>query len=94
MALAQFIGLQLLDSLATLLFLAHGAAEANPLLRPLLGNGAHPALGLAIAKAAGIGLAWYVSRSGRVRLLRRVNMFYGFCVAWNLVALALAGAVC
>jgi hypothetical protein len=88
--LAQFVCLQLLDVLTTLLFLARGVAEANPLVRPLLGAAAHPTLGLALVKTAGILLAFYAWRSGRVRLLRRVNLFYVLCLAWNLAALVAA----
>ena len=41
-----FLTLQIGDILTTLLFLRHGVAEANPLMRLALGVSSHPALSL------------------------------------------------
>jgi len=54
-----FLTLQIGDILTTLLFLRHGVAEANPLMRLALGVSSHPALSLLAAKAAACLLAWY-----------------------------------
>jgi hypothetical protein len=83
-----FIGLQLCDMLTTLVFLRHGVAEANPLIRVALGLSHSPALPLLAVKAAGCGLAWLAWRSRRHRLLSRINCFFAACVAWNLVAIS------
>jgi hypothetical protein len=90
MLLFLFIGLQLLDGLTTMLFLGHGVAEANPLIRAALGHSATPAVGLAMAKLAGVALAALAWRTGRQRLLWVVNVVFAGCVFWNLAATALA----
>jgi hypothetical protein len=84
-----FIALQLCDTLTTLVFLRHGVAEANPLIRFALGLSGSPALPLLAVKAAGCVLAWLAWRSRRRRLLIRVNCFFAACVAWNLVAISM-----
>ena len=86
--LLVFASLQLCDAVTTLVFLRHGVAEANPLIRFALGQSASPALALVAAKAAGCALAWLAWRGHRRRLLSRVNCFYAVCVAWNLLAIA------
>src|SRR5438128_2463488 len=88
-----FLTLQIGDILTTLLFLRQGVAEANPLMRLVLGVSSHPALPLLAAKAAGCLLAWYVWRSGRTRVLRKVNVVFAGCVAWNVLALAFVEAL-
>jgi hypothetical protein len=87
--LLLFVALQLCDALTTLVFLRHGVAEANPLIRFALGLSASPALPLFALKAAACALAWSAWRSERRRLLSRVNCFFAACVAWNLLALAI-----
>jgi len=84
--LLLFIALQLCDALTTLVFLRHGVAEANPLIRFALGLSSSPAPPLLAVKAAGCALAW---RSQRLRLLGRVNCFFAACVVWNLLAIAI-----
>lgn len=79
-----------MDALTTLLFLRHGVTEANPLIRAVLGASAQPALALAWSKVFAIGLALYAWRSGRRGLLRRMNLLFAACVAWNLVAIAVS----
>jgi hypothetical protein len=90
MLLAFFILLQLLDAGTTMFFLHHGVAEGNPLVRALLALSAGPTLGLAIAKIVGVGLAIFAWRTGRQRLLSRVNVVFAACILWNLAATALA----
>jgi Domain of unknown function (DUF5658) len=87
--LLVFIALQFCDALTTLVFLRHGVAEANPLVRFALSLSPSPALPLLAVKAAGCGLAYLAWRSHRRRLLFRVNCFFAACVAWNLVAISL-----
>ena len=89
--LLLFMALQFCDTLTTLVFLRQGVTEANPLIRLAFGL-ASPAAALIALKAAGCGLAWLAWRSQRVRLLRRVNCFFGLCVVWNLLAISLAPA--
>ena len=90
MLLLQFAGLQILDALTTWWFLGHGVAEANPLVRWVLGWIGQPVLALLAAKAAGLVPALWAWRSGRHGLLRRINMLFAACVVWNLAALAVA----
>jgi hypothetical protein len=86
MILLVFICLQIMDTLTTLLFLQHGVAEANPLIRGVLAVTAHPRIALMLAKAFAIALATYAWRSGRTGLLWKVNLLFAACVAWNLIA--------
>ena len=85
-----FALLQVCDLLTTLLFLHRGIGEGNPLMRAALNAAPQPLIALAVPKVGAIGLAWYAARSGRMRLLSRINLFFTCCVAWNLVALAAA----
>jgi Domain of unknown function (DUF5658) len=87
-SLLLFIALQICDGLTTAVFLRHGVAEANPLVRFALGLSTSPALPLIGVKAAGCALAWIAWRGNRLRMLWRANCFFAACVAWNLVALA------
>ena len=91
MPLLAFAVLQVLDTLTTLCFLQHGVAEANPLMRWVLVWSAQPALGLAAAKLASLAPAFWAWRSRRYGLLRKINLLFGGCVLWNLVALSFAG---
>jgi hypothetical protein len=88
--LLVFLSLQLCDLATTLLFLQHGVGEANPLVAALMRVTAEPAVAVLLVKAAGCGLAAYAWKSGRMRLLRRANLFFALCVGWNLLAIALA----
>jgi hypothetical protein len=82
-----FIALQFCDAATTLVFLRHGVAEANPLIRYAIGQSASPILALAGIKSAGCGLAWIAWRTRRHRLMARVNILFALCVAWNLIAI-------
>jgi zinc transporter ZupT len=81
-----FLALQVSDAATTLAFLGHGVPEGNPLLAAVL-RASSPAVTLTLAKLGACGLGLYAWRSGRLRLLRRANLFFGACVAWNLIAL-------
>ncbi len=85
-----FAALQVCDLLTTLLFLRHGVREANPLMRAAIMAAPQPLIALAVPKLAALGLALYAARSGRTRMLARVNVLFTCCVAWNLLALAAA----
>lgn len=88
MLLIQFVFLQLCDVLTTLAFLSFGVAEANPIARAALGAAqTNPALGLIALKAVGLVCGWYAWRSGRHRLLSRINVLFAACVAWNVIAI-------
>jgi hypothetical protein len=88
--LIQFICLQICDLITTLVFLSLGVAEANPLVRLALSAASQqPALVLAAVKIAGVSCGWYAWRSGRRRLLSRINLMFALCVAWNVVAIAM-----
>jgi hypothetical protein len=83
-----FLLLQTMDAATTLLVLARGGAEGNPLLSsvaPLFGGtfGA-----LLAAKAAAAGLGTYCWWHGRRRLLVRVSLLYAAVVVWNLLVIA------
>jgi hypothetical protein len=90
MLLAVFILLQIFDAGTTMCFLRHGVAEGNPLVRALFGISAGPAAGLALAKIGGVAFAIFAWKTGRFRLLSKVNVVFGACVLWNLAATALA----
>jgi hypothetical protein len=47
-----------------------------------------PSLALALIKLGGCALGVYAWKSRRTRLLRRANLFFAMCVAWNLLVLA------
>jgi Domain of unknown function (DUF5658) len=85
--LLVFFGLQFCDAATTLAFLSRGVLEANPLISVLMALVASPAMALALIKVGGCALGVYAWTSGRTRLLRRANLFFAACVAWNLVAL-------
>ena len=92
MLLIQFLGLQIADAVTTLVFLQHGVNEANPLIRVALALFGQPALGLVIAKALGIGVALVAWRTGRRGMLRKINLLFAACVAWNLLTILLSPA--
>lgn len=89
-ALGEYSYLQFLDLLTTLVFLLHGVHEGNPVVRMLMAAGGSPVVGLLTVKAAAMGLGMYCWRSGRRRLLGRINVFFAVVIAWNLVALLVA----
>jgi len=86
MPLILFALLQVLDVATTLWFLREGIAEANPLVRAALVLCA-PGLALPAAKLIGLAPAWWAWHSGRHALLRKMNVLFGACIAWNLAAL-------
>jgi hypothetical protein len=86
--LLLFLGLQFCDGATTLAFLRHGVAEGNPLIAALIAIVVSPVLALAIVKLGGCALGLYAWKSNRTRLLRRANLFFAACVAWNLIALS------
>jgi len=86
--LIQFVCLQLLDVLTTLVFLNFGVAEGNPVVRLFLGASRHnPAAVLLVLKAMAFAFAFFAWRSGRRRLLGCINMLFAACVAWNIAAI-------
>jgi hypothetical protein len=85
--LAQFVYLQLLDLLTTLVFLAHRVEESNPLVRLLMHFAGSPIGGLVAIKLVAVGIALYCWRRSREKLLWGINLFYSAVVVWNLVAL-------
>jgi hypothetical protein len=91
--LAQFLYLQVLDLLTTLVFLAVGISEANPVIRLLAGSAGSPLGGLLVGKAIALGLACCCWRQRRRALLGRVNFFYAGLVLWNLAAILSRTAV-
>jgi len=87
--LIQFILLQICDLLTTFVFLSLGVAEGNPLVRlALTAARGNPAAALLMVKACALMIGWYTWKSGRLRLLSRINLLFGACVAWNLIAIA------
>jgi hypothetical protein len=74
-----------MDALTTMVFLNLGVQEGNPLIRIALAHSADPAAGMIIAKFFAIALAVYAWRSGRRRLLFKMDILFGLCVIWNLI---------
>jgi hypothetical protein len=89
--LTQYSYLQILDLLTTLAFIANGVSEGNPLIAFAMSATASPWIGLAMIKAAGVGLGFYCWRDGRLTLLTRANFAFAMLIAWNLLALIVAG---
>jgi hypothetical protein len=83
----QFSYLQVLDLLTTLVFLAHGVEEANPLVRLAAAAARNPLQALLAIKVAAVAMALYCRWSGRNRLLAGANAFFAAIVVWNLLAL-------
>jgi hypothetical protein len=86
-ALLIFIVLQCLDVLTTLIFLNHGMAEGNPVVRWALSRAHAPWVGLAVSKLVAAMIGHYCWRSRRITLLKRANAGYSLVVGWNLVAI-------
>lgn len=85
-----FLVLQFGDAATTLAFLHRGVSEANPLIAAAFTVTQSPAVSLAIVKLGACGLGLFAWKSGRMRLLRRANVFFAACLVWNLAALAAA----
>lgn len=88
----QYSYLQMLDFLTTIAFLMNGVHEGNPLVRWALQFAPNPLGGLLAVKLAAVGLGIYCWKSGKLRLLGRMNVMFAVVVAWNLTAL-IAGSV-
>jgi hypothetical protein len=88
--LLWLIYLQVLDLLATLVFLAHGVEEANPMIR-LIGNwsGSY-LLAVTMAKSVGVLLGVICWRMGKLRIITLANAGYAALIVWNLTALLAA----
>lgn len=89
MLLLTFIGLQVLDALTTAVFLNMGVEEGNPLIRLALAQGDHAGFALAAAKLFAIALAAFAWRSGRRKLLLKMDILFGLAVAWNLIVIGI-----
>jgi len=85
--LLQYSYLQVLDFLTTVAFLLRGVKEGNPLVRLALHMGPNPLSGLLIVKILAVALGIYCWKSGKLRLLSRMNLLFAVVVAWNLGAL-------
>jgi len=82
----QYSYLQVLDILTTLAFLLNGVREANPLVRFALQVTHNPLVAFLAVKLVAVALCcacWY---SGRMRILKRVNVMFAGIVVWNLLA--------
>ncbi len=90
--LLQYSYLQFLDLLTTVAFLLQGVREGNPLVRLAIEYAPHPLGGLLAIKILAIGLGVYCWKTGKLRLLSRINVLFALVVAWNLTAL-IAGSV-
>ncbi len=80
----------MMDALTTVVFLHLGVQEGNPLIRAALAGFATPELALALPKIVAVALGLLAWRSGRMRLLRTMNVLFALCVAWNVVAICSA----
>ncbi len=86
--LARCAILQMLDIGTTLLFLAGGVAEANPLVNWSISVTHGNLAGLMAMKLLACLLAVVAVQSGRLSVVVKMNRFFTFLVIWNLVALA------
>ncbi|MEP7353400.1 MAG: DUF5658 family protein [Acidobacteriota bacterium] len=90
--LLQYSYLQVLDFMTTIAFLLHGVKEGNPLVRAALHAGPNPLGGLLFVKLLAVGLGVYCWKTGKMKLLGRMNILFAVVVAWNLGALILGSA--
>jgi hypothetical protein len=90
--IALFSYLQALDLLTTMVFLAAGVREANPIVNFALRSADSPLQALLVVKALAFLIAFYCWRAGRHSLLVRVNWFFAAIVAWNILALLMSVA--
>lgn len=90
--LLQYSYLQVLDFLTTIAFLLNGVREGNPLVRLAIEYAPGPVSGLLAVKIIAVVLGIYCWRSGRLRLLGRMNIMFALVVAWNLLALIVGSA--
>ena len=81
-----FAALQVLDIELTLLIISLGGYEANPLMGWLIRFG--PLAGLLLGKLFAFGLFLILERH-RPRGVRKIQLFYGSVVTWNLAVLML-----
>jgi uncharacterized protein DUF5658 len=86
-SLAQFILLQFSDIVSTLLLVALGVGEANPLIRWAMRAAGNPLTGLVLAKAALVPLVVYAILAGRRNPLRMANVGFTALILWNLTAI-------
>jgi hypothetical protein len=84
--LLEFGFLQILDILTTLTCFAHGAVEANPVVSFLITTTGDPITGLVTVKIIATMMGVFCHASGRVRLLRRGNLFFWIIVVWTSIA--------
>ncbi len=89
--LVQYSYLQVLDFLTTISFLLYGIQEANPIVRFFIAHTHSPLVGLLLVKIIAVGLGILVWRTGRLRLLSRINILFAVVVTWNLLALIAGG---
>ena len=80
--LSFFILLQVLDVATTLIALALGGSENNPIVAHIMAVG--PVGGLLVSKAAVIGLAVAGTFLKKERGIRKANVAFCAIVAWNL----------
>ena len=88
-AVSQFILLQFSDIVSTILLLALGGGEANPLIRWAMRAAGNPLTGLVLAKAALVPLVVYAILAGRRNPLRIANIGFTALLLWNLTAILL-----
>jgi hypothetical protein len=84
--LAIFILLQFLDIATTLVVLALGGRENNPIIQHLMTVG--PMAGLVISKLIVIAIAVAGIALGKSRGLRLANVAFAGIVAWNVTVIA------
>ena len=89
MPLFVFACLQVMDLCTTVVFLALGVQEANPIVRQMLTVFRDPIVALLIVKAAAVLLGVLAWDRRRWALLHRANVFFGLLVAWNVCALTI-----
>ena len=82
--------LQMLDVATTLLFLARGVAEANPLVKWSISITHGNLWGLLAVKSLACVLVAVTVSSGRIRVVETMNRFFTFLATWNLMALAVS----
>jgi len=88
--LLRCAGLQVLDVITTLLFLARGVVEANPFVKWSISLTHGNFAGLLIVKSVALVLALTAVRAGRTGVVVKMNRFFQFLVVWNILALALS----
>lgn len=85
----QFVYLQVLDLLSTVVFLQGGTREGNPLVEWAMRLTGNALGGLALVKGIAVMIGLFCLFTRRARLMTKINVVYAGVVVWNLLSVIL-----